>query len=146
MGLNRGKCVVIALCAALTGCGLSAKTDPNSRQLVYVSHGASTPIASLAISDEGGYRFLDQESRSEVAGQLEVGELSQVQGHAAQGPTRDLVANQVNDDRCESDELAYRIISKFGSACIVASEIGDPSVRAHADFFIALFASKTPKP
>lgn len=132
--------LMVGLVSACSGGDGEGAADPNSQQLVAISHKEPTLNALLSISYDGSYNFLDHDARKEARGRLSADELSELEGHVSPAAIQGLVAQQVPDEAC-GDAAVYVVLSKYGNACVVSTEISDVGVRAHADFLIELFSS-----
>jgi len=116
--------------------------DAVSRQLVAISHLATTQ-GSLAISDDGGYSFVDSSQERETHGQLSATEFEEVKLLVGEPGLSRLYGFRASDDEvCTTAADSYFLQSKMGTACFVVSDVTDSSAREDLDFLSALYEAK----
>jgi hypothetical protein len=122
----------------LTASACASGGDAASRQLGAISR-VTAPSGSLAISDDGGYSFVDSSKMRETHGKLSPSQLDEVEARVAEPRLSKLYGFRAEDDACEGADDGYFLQSRLGTACFVTSSLTDSSARADLDFFRDLY-------
>jgi len=139
-GLGVGTSLLVA--AFVSAC--AGGSDSKSRQLMAISHVASSPYGALSISDDGSYAFVDSEKKSETRGALSSSELDAVKDRV-ESPRLDDLYQQRNkdDDACAQSADGYVLSSRLGAGCFVPSAVNDKAAQEDLAFFMTLFNEKS---
>lgn len=116
--------------------------DAVSRQLISISHIASSPIVALSIDDEGRYEVVDSENETATPGALSLSELQAVRTRVASPRLEQLYEERSeNGDACAEVADGYLLTSRLGTACFIASTLSG-RVAPDLVFFVDLLTTK----
>lgn len=129
-------CMILSV-IDLGACGTSG--DELTHEMFYITHQSSAPKGTLAVDDDGSYRFTGENAQSMRNGVLPLLDFEKLKGYISDSGSQTLAPYRSPDsDLCSRESSGYLLGTNKEHGCFVHSNVSSSAAKEQLDFFVDL--------